>query len=248
MAQGAGYKVGKALKGGGGLRAYQDLVLGSRSLGYLLLYELVMLTSQWVPGALGIFLRKFLYPLLLGQCGNGCLFGRGVSLRHPRKIRLGLGVVVDDHALLDAKGEANQGLELGDGVYIGRNSIVYTKGGDIVLAPGVNVSHNCELFSSNLLTVGRGTFIAAYSYLLSGGEYELDTNTPLAEQSGTHSRGPTVIGQNVWIAAHCVVADGAVMGDNAVLGAGSVLMGETPAGHLAAGAPAKVVRALERGA
>jgi len=248
MAQGAGYKVGKALKGGGGLRAYQDLVLGSRSLGYLLLYELVMLFSQWVPGALGILLRKLLYPLLLGQCGNGCLFGRGVSLRHPRKIRLGLGVVVDDNALLDAKGEANQGLELGDGVYIGRNSIVYTKGGDIVLAPGVNVSHNCELFSSNLLTVGRGTFIAAYSYLLSGGEYELDTNTPLAEQSGTHSRGPTVIGQNVWIAAHCVVADGAVMGDHAVLGAGSVLMGEAPAGSLTAGAPARVVRALERGA
>lgn len=248
MAQGSEYKVGKALKTGGGLRAYQDLVLGSRSLGYLLLYELVMLLSQWVPGALGILLRKFLYPLLLGQCGNGCLFGRGVSLRHPRKIRLGLGVVVDDNALLDAKGEANRGLELGDGVYIGRNAIVYTKGGDIELAPGVNVSHNCELFSSNLLSVGRGTFIAAYSYLLSGGEYELDTNTPLAEQSGTHSRGPTRVGKNVWIAAHCVVADGATMGDNAVLGAGSVLMGEVPAGSLAAGAPAKVVRALERGA
>lgn len=248
MAQGAGYKVGKALKSGGGLRAYQDLVLGSRSLGFLLLYELVMLLSQWVPGALGIFLRKLLYPLLLGQCGNGCLFGRGVSLRHPGKIRLGQGVVVDDHALLDAKGEANQGLELSDGVFIGRNSIVYTKGGDIVLAPGVNVSHNCELFSSNLLSIGRGTFIAAYSYLLSGGEYELDTNVPLAEQSGTASRGPTRIGANVWIAAHCVVADGAVMGDNAVLGAGSVLMGEVPAGHLAAGAPARVVRALERGA
>lgn len=248
MAQGAEYKVGKALKTGGGLRAYQDLVLGSRSLGFLLLYELVMLISQWVPGALGIFLRKLLYPLLLGQCGNGCLFGRGVSLRHPGKIRLGLGVVVDDHALLDAKGEGNQGLELGDGVYIGRNSIVYTKGGDIVLAPGVNVSHNCELFSSNLLSIGRGTFIAAYSYLLSGGEYDLDTAVPLAEQNGTKSRGPTRIGSNVWIAAHCVVADGAAMGDNAVLGAGSVLMGQVPAGHLAAGAPAKVVRALERGA
>jgi acetyltransferase-like isoleucine patch superfamily enzyme len=248
MGQGAGYKVGKALKTGGGLKAYQDLVIGSRSLGFLLLYELVMLGSQWVPGALGLFLRKLLYPLLLGGCGAGCLFGRGVSLRHPRKIFLGRGVVVDDHALLDAKGDGNRGLFMGDGVFIGRNAIVYTKGGDIELAPGVNLSHNCELFSSNLLTIGQGTFIAAYAYLLSGGEYELDSAAPLTQQSGTRSRGPTRIGQNVWIAAHCVVADGAEMGDHAVLGAGSVLLGAVPAAHLAAGAPAKVIRPLDRGA
>ncbi|MFH1033868.1 MAG: acyltransferase [Pseudomonadota bacterium] len=245
MAQG-GYKVGKALKQGGGLHAYQDLVLGSRSLGYLLLYEAVMLCSSWVPGALGLFLRKLMYPLLLGSCGKGCLFGRGVSLRHPRKIRLGRGVVVDDQALLDAKGQDNRGLFLGDGVFIGRGSIVYTKGGDIELAEGVNVSHNCELFSSNLLSVGAGTFIAAYSYLLSGGEYDIDSSTPFALQSGTDSRGPTRVGADVWIAAHVVVADGSVIGDRAVVGAGSVVKGQVPPSSLAAGAPARVIRSLER--
>lgn len=243
---GPAYKVGKALQGGGGLKAYQDLVLGSRSLGFLVLYELVMLASLWVPGALGLFLRKFLYPLLLGQCGKGCLFGRGVVLRHPRKIRLGRGVVVDDNALLDAKGEDNQGLTLGDGVYIGRNSIVYTKGGDIELAAGVNVSHNCELFSSNLLSVGAGTFIAAYCYLLSGGEYELDSKVPLSQQSGTHSRGPTRVGANVWLAAQVLVADGSQVGDHAVVGAGSLVRGQVPPGVLAAGTPAKVIRELDR--
>jgi acetyltransferase-like isoleucine patch superfamily enzyme len=245
MAEG-GYKVGKALKKGGGLKAYQDLVLGSRSLSYLLLYELVMLFSQWVPGALGLFLRKLLYPLLLGECGKGCLFGRGVSLRHPRKIRLGRGVIVDDHALLDAKGQDNRGLFLGDDVFIGRNTIVYTKGGDIELAQGVNVSHNCELFSSNLLSVGSGTFIAAYSYLLSGGEYDIDSSTPFALQTGTDSRGPTRVGADAWIAAHVVVADGSTIGDRAVVGAGSVVRGQVPPATLAAGTPAKVIRSLER--
>ena len=72
---------------------------------------------------------------------------------------------MDDHAMLDAKGEDNKGLTLGDGVYIGRNCIVYTKGGDIELADRVNVSHNCELFSSNYLKIGEGSFIAAYSYI-----------------------------------------------------------------------------------
>ncbi len=243
---GGGYKVGKALKGGGGLDAYQDLVLGTRSLGFLVLFELVMLASQWVPGAPGLILRKYLYPLLLGGCGRGCLFGRGVSLRHPRKIFLGDGVVVDDGALLDAKGEGNKGLVLGDGVFIGRNSIVYTKGGDIELAEGVNLSHNCELFSSNLLTIGAGTFIAAYSYLLSGGEYDLDSDVPLSRQPGTASRGSTRVGANVWIAAHVVVADGSTIGDNAVVGAGSVVRGEVEAGSLAAGVPARFIRRLDR--
>lgn len=241
-----GYKVGGALKGGGGIRAYQDLVLGTRSWGFLLAYELVMLAGSWVPGALGVVLRKLLYPLLLGACGKGCLFGRDVTLRHPRKIRLGRGVVVDDGAMLDAKGESNAGLVLGDGVYIGRHSLVYTKGGDIILADRVNVSANCELFSSNRLIIGEGTFIAAYSYVLSGGEYDIASATPLAEQSGTRTRGPTVIGRNVWIAAHVVVADGSTIGDDAVVGAGSVVRGQVPAGHLAAGLPARVVRRLER--
>ena len=245
MAQG-GYKVGKALEGGGGLAAYQDLVLGTRSLGYLALYELVMLLSQWVPGALGLFLRRLMYPWLLGSCGAGCLFGRGVSLRHPRKIRLGRGVVVDEHALLDAKGRDNQGLTLGDRVFIGRNTIVYTKDGDIELAQGVNVSHNCELFSSNLLSVGQGTFIAAYSYLLSGGEYDLDSPTPFAQQPGTLSRGPTRVGADVWIAAHVTVADGSEIGERAVVGANSLVMGRVEPGTLAAGTPARTIRRLAR--
>lgn len=241
-----GYKVSKALAEGSGVTAYQDLVLGTRSFWFLILHELIMLLAQNTAGALGLWLRKKLYPLLLQGCGPGCVFGRGVALRHPKKITLGQGVVIDDNALLDAKGQSNWGLLLGDGVYIGRNSLVYTKGGNIELAPGVNVSANCELFSSNHLIVGAGTFIAAYSYLLSGGEYEMDSPVPLAEQPGTKSRGPTRVGVNVWIAAHVVVADGSTIGDGAVVGAGSVVRGEVPPGVLAAGLPAKVIRKLER--
>ena len=53
--------------------------MGSRSLGRLLLYELVISTSSWVPGALGLLLRKLLYPLLLGavRAGGRLRPGRG---------------------------------------------------------------------------------------------------------------------------------------------------------------------------
>ncbi len=48
----------EAVAGASPLRAYQDLVVGSRRLGRLMLYELVMLASSWVPGALGLLLRR----------------------------------------------------------------------------------------------------------------------------------------------------------------------------------------------
>ena len=240
------YKISGGLSEGGGLRAYQNLVLGSRSWWFLLKYEFIMLLAQNRAGALGLWLRKKLFPMLLGACGPGCLFGRGVSFRHPGKIRLGAGVVVDDNAMIDAKGQNNQGISLADGVYIGRNCIVYTKDGDIELAEKVNVSANCELFSGNKLFIGRGTVIAAYTYLLSGGEYDYNSLTPLAEQAGNLTRGQTTVGSNVWIAAQVVVADGSDIGDNAVIGAGAVVRGQIPANSLAAGLPAKVVRFLER--
>ena len=44
----------------------QDLVVGSRSLARLLLYETVVTLFSWVPGALGLVLRKLAYPCLLG--------------------------------------------------------------------------------------------------------------------------------------------------------------------------------------
>jgi serine acetyltransferase len=125
-----------------------NLVIGRPGFGALLKYELVQLLSQWVPGALGLVLRKRLYRTLLGACGRNVVFGQGVVLRHPHKIRIGDNVVVDDHCLLDAKGEDNTGITIGSGVFIGRNTILSCKNGDIVLADGANIGFNCELFSA----------------------------------------------------------------------------------------------------
>ena len=61
----------------GGARAkYSALVVGRSGLGALLKYELVVLLSQHVPGALGLALRKWLYPTLLGSCGRNVIFGQ----------------------------------------------------------------------------------------------------------------------------------------------------------------------------
>ncbi len=113
------------------------------------------LLSQNIAGALGFALRKTLFPWLLGACGRNVIFGQNVVLRHPHKIRIGDNVVIDDNCLLDAKGDSNRGITIGSGVFVGRNTILSCKNGDIELADGANIGFNCEIFSASRVRIGR---------------------------------------------------------------------------------------------
>jgi hypothetical protein len=69
--------------GGQSARArYSALIVGRPGLAALLHYEIVQLLGQNVPGALGLALRKTLYPSLLGACGRNVVFGQNVVIRH----------------------------------------------------------------------------------------------------------------------------------------------------------------------
>src|SRR5262245_35744000 len=111
----------------GALAKYQQLIVGSSSLGRLVLYELVITFTSGVPGALGLLLRKLAYPWLLGRVGRNVTFGQNVVLRHPHKIRIGDDVVIDELVVLDAKGEHNAGITIGSGVFLGRGTILSCK-------------------------------------------------------------------------------------------------------------------------
>jgi acetyltransferase-like isoleucine patch superfamily enzyme len=71
-----------------------------------------------------------------------------------------------------------------------------------------------------------------------------DPDNPITWQ-GFEPRGPVTIGSNVWFGVNCVVTGGVEIGDRAVIGANSVVTKDIPAGTIAAGAPAKVIREIE---
>jgi acetyltransferase-like isoleucine patch superfamily enzyme len=225
------------------LGKYQDLVVGSRSLWRLLRYELVITLTSWVPGALGLVLRGVGYRWLLGRVGRGVVFGQGVVLRHPSKIELGDGVVVDDLVVLDAKGTTNRGIRIGDGVFLGRGTILSCKDGDIVLGDHTNIGFHSEVFSGSSVTVGRHGLFAAYTYLVGGGHEFESAGVPVVEQVRT-SVG-IVLGDDVWLGAGAKVLDGVRIGSRVAVGAGAVVTRDLPDGVVAVGIPARVVR--ERG-
>ena len=55
---------------------------------------------------------------------------------------------------------------------------------------------------------------------------------------------PIVIGDNVWLGGGVVVCPGVTIGADTVVGAGAVVVRDLPAGVVAVGSPARVVRAL----
>ena len=225
---------------------YSRLVIGRPGWGPLIQHELITLISQGVPGALGFALRKTLYPSLLGACGRGVIFGQNVVLRHPHKIKIGDDVVIDDNCLLDAKGDGNDGITIGNGVFIGRNTILSCKNGNIALEDGVNIGFNCELFSASRVSVGKDTLLAAYVYVIGGDHEAGDPSTPVGLQA-RRSQG-VEIGRGSWIGAGAKILDGVSIGDGAVIGAGAVVREAVPAHAIAAGVPARIVGTREEAA
>jgi acetyltransferase-like isoleucine patch superfamily enzyme len=218
---------------------YTELVIGRPGLGALLKYELIVAVAQAIPGAAGLLLRKFLYPFLLGSCGRNVIFGQNVVLRHPHKIHLGSDVVIDDNCLVDAKGESNRGIRVGSGVFIGRNSILSCKNGNIEVGDKANIGFNCELFSASEVALGPSVLMAAYTYVIGGDHDFSDASSAVIDQA-RRSRGVT-IGEGAWTGAGAKILDGVTIGAHAVIGAGAVVTKDVAAGAVAVGVPARVV-------
>ncbi len=221
---------------------YSSLFVGQSGFGKLLRFELVNLFFSWVPGALGLWARKTFYPPLFRSVGRGVVFGRNVTLRHPHKISLGADCFIDDNVVLDAKGEANHGLELGNNVYVGRNTILSCKEGDIAVGDHSNISANCSLLSETEIRLGKYCFLAGNCYLVAGGNHRFDDlGTPIMFQP-SFSRGGIRVADDVWLAAGVIVLDGVTIGRGCVVGAGAVVTEPLSEYTVAVGAPARKIR------
>jgi acetyltransferase-like isoleucine patch superfamily enzyme len=73
-----------------------------------------------------------------------------------------------------------------------------------------------------------------------------DPDRPVTWQGFT-SNGPVRIGSNSWFGVNCVVTSGVEIGERCVIGANSVVTHDLPAGVIAAGAPAAVIREIDFG-
>jgi acetyltransferase-like isoleucine patch superfamily enzyme len=224
------------------LEKYIDLFVGQKSIWQILRYEVIVVLFSWIPGALGLFLRKMFYPLILKDVKKGVIFGHHITLRHPHRITIGENSFIDDYAVLDAKGRNDQGISIGKNVFVGRNTILSCKGGSVTIDDYANISSNCSLLSETKIIIGKYTFLAGHCYLVAGGNHSFDrTDVPIMLQPSL-TKGGIHIGEDCWLGASVILLDGVSLGRGCVVGAGAVVTKSLPPYSVAAGIPAKKIR------
>jgi acetyltransferase-like isoleucine patch superfamily enzyme len=142
---------------------------------------------------------------------------------------------------------------LGDGVQFGwKNSPDYYSGycHVEVATPGarIEVGDRTE-FNNNLFIKSEGAGITIGADGLFGADVEIFDSDfhdldPARRRDGDQRIAPITIGDNVYVGMGVRILKGASIGDDSVIGAGSVVTGAIPAGVIAAGKPARVIREL----
>jgi acetyltransferase-like isoleucine patch superfamily enzyme len=226
--------------GGSKFKKYCDFFVGKRGFFAFLKYEIITGLFASCPGAAGIFLRGIFYRFLFKKVGKGVSFGKNIMFRHPNKIIIGNNVVIDDNCMLDAKGNTNSGIVIEDGVFLGRNTILSCKDGDIILRENVNLGFNCDIFSGKKIEIGKDTMIAAYTYFVAG-NYVYDSADKPATEMDTICKG-IYVGENCWFGAKALIFDGVTIGRNSIIGGAAVVNEDIPEYSVAVGMPAKVVK------
>lgn len=131
---------------------------------------------------------------------------------------------------------------------------------------GPNVQVYCPIVSiehPNQLTIGEGSFINARLQILSAGRVTIGQhcfigpncqlftpNHPTDDwelrAQGWEYDSPITIGDYCWFGGSVVVLPGVTIGKNVVVGAGSVVTHDLPDNVIAAGNPARVIRAVKK--
>jgi acetyltransferase-like isoleucine patch superfamily enzyme len=106
----------------------------------------------------------------------------------------------------------------------------------------VFINQGCTLMDIGGLDIGDDVMIGPTVSLITAG-HPLE---PSQRRRGI-TAAPISIERNVWIGASAIVLQGVTVGEDAVVGAGSVVTHDVPAGTLAAGVPAKVIRRIDEG-
>ena len=179
------------------------------------LEELWIAAFAWIPTPLGLLLRLAAWRWIFARCGSA-RFGTGLSLSGCAHMRVG------------------------NGVRLGRGCILSATEGELVLhdhvalSPHVHVGADSGRIDIGAHTaVGPGTVIRAANHCISR------QDVPIMHQG--HVPGQTVIEEDVWIGANCVITPDVRIGRGAVVGAGAVVTRNVAPFSIVGGVPARLI-------
>jgi maltose O-acetyltransferase len=113
-------------------------------------------------------------------------------------------------------------------------------GSHISIGAGTFVNYGCVFLDVVPIRIGEACQVAPKVQLLTA-DHPVD---PQPRRDGWESGLPIVLEDNVWLGGGAIVCPGVTIGENTVVGAGAVVTRDLPAGVVAAGVPARVLREI----
>jgi maltose O-acetyltransferase len=129
--------------------------------------------------------------------------------------------------------------DLGEGVHI-RPPFRCEYGSRVSIGAGTFFNYDCLMLDVAPVTIGAACQVATRVQFLTA-THPID---PEPRRIGWESAAPITIGDNVWLSGGVIVCPGVTIGDDTVVGAGAVVARDLPAGVVAAGVPARVIREI----
>lgn len=230
----------------------------SRSVGFLgvLSMALDLLSQAWIRfwmrfaglsffGRLATRFATWFAPPSYERCYLAWLNPKGYvapgAVLHHGDLRLGTRVFIGERVVIFQ--DKNGGpVELGNGVQLYGDTYIQTgEGGSIRIGDRTTVQPRCQ-FSAYKAPIQIGCDVqiapncAFYPYDHAFAPGDLIKKQPL------QTKGGIVIEDDAWLGFGVIVLDGVRIGKGAVIGAGAVVTRAIPAGAIAFGVPARVVK------
>jgi acetyltransferase-like isoleucine patch superfamily enzyme len=185
--------------------------------------------------------RRGLRALRYGIWGTrSALVLRWYKLMFPGLI-IGRGVRLGRNVYLNVIEGAR--LELGDYVELD-SSVMITVDGSLMIGANSYVGIGTIIAASDRMEIGEDALIDAYVTIRDQDHRFSTSDMPYRSQGRTSSA--LSIGRNVWIGTKATVLRGVHIGDDCIIGANAVVKSSIPAGNLAAGVPARVIREMAK--
>ena len=118
---------------------------------------------------------------------------------------------------------------------------------ELIIGNNVTFTSDTQISCSHKVVIGDNCLLGRYVYISDnthGKSDYSDLNIPPRKRK-LSSKGPVIIGKNVWIGRCSTILSGVTIGDNAIIGANSVVNKDVPANSIVAGVPMKIIKVVE---
>ena len=119
----------------------------------------------------------------------------------------------------------------------------------LIIKNNVSITDRCIISAANRIEIGNGCLLGRDTFITDnshGENISIDELNISPHERNIFSKGPVIIGDNVWTGKNVCIMPNVKIGNGAIIGANSVVTHNIPPYSVAVGSPAKVIKTINK--